>query len=213
VDDQAPIQPKGKARRRTIGVVVAVAVHVALFAGLIVSIVIPRLPTAPEIQVSLIPAWRVEPRPARKPPTPPPPKHEREIAPRAAKIVGPEPVTPLPIAPAPPDAATRERLLAAPFAQRGSVGQALRAATGCAEADWLKLSPAERAACRQRAHDQGAGAPIYAVGPSDPSQRLYLDRQAAKNEKRRLQLEAPPTAPMVACSQGRWQNLGFSCPP
>jgi hypothetical protein len=193
---------------------VAVGVHVAILAGLVVSIEIPRLPPAPVIRVSLVPAWRVEePRPpAPKPP--PPSRPERDLAPRPARIVGPEAVQPLHIPPAPLDAASRAGLLAAPFAPHEPIREGLRAAGGCTEADWLKLSPAERDKCRQRDHDLGVGAPVYAVGPSDPSKRAFLDKQAAKNEARRRALEGPPTPGMTGCADSsRFSNLGFSCIP
>lgn len=210
--DVSVIRPGARARTTAVGVTVAVAVHLAILTGLILSIEIPRLAEPPPMRVSLIaPVAFMPPRHA-----PPPPRAARKtlrpIAPRLSRIVGPEKTAPLPIPAAPPDAATRERLLAAPFVEHGTVREGLRTTAGCADADWLKLSPAEQAACRQRAHDLGAGAETYAVGPADPAHRAFLDKQAARNDARRRALEAPPTHPMAPC-EGRMSNLGFSCLP
>lgn len=194
------------------GVAVAIGAHLLILAGLVLSIEIPRLAEPPPMRVSLVAPIMLAP--PRRPPAPPKPQHKTlvPVAPRQARIVGPEQPAPLAIPAAPPDAATRERLLAAPFAEHGTVREGLRTTAGCSDSDWLKLSPAEQAACRQRAHEQGAGAPAYAVGPSDAAHRAFLDKQAAKNEARREALEAPPTHPMSLC-EGRMSNLGFSCPP
>jgi hypothetical protein len=208
--DAAVIRPKIRARPAAVGVTIAIAAHVAILTGLILAVEIPRLPPAPAMQVSLVPAFKIAP--ARRAP----PAHrrvvERPIAPRAAAIVGPERPATLPIPAAPPDAQTREKLLSAPFVEHGAVREGLRTTAGCADADWLKLTPAEQEACRQRAHALGQGAGVYAVGPSSPSQRAFLDKQAARNEKRQRALEAPPTHPMSTC-EGRMSNLGFSCVP
>lgn len=208
------IRLKAPGRTRAIGVGVAVVAHAAFFAALVLTVTVPRLIEPPAIQVSLVPAFPVEaPARARPKPIPPPPRTEREIAPRPGRLVGPEQVTPLPIPAAPPDAATRERLMAAPLATaREPVREGLRTSGGCTDADFLKLSPSERAKCRQRAHDLGVGAPAYAVGPSDPKKRAWLDQQAAKNEAHRLRMEAPPSPPMGGCGgDSRFANLGFSC--
>lgn len=212
LSDPAVIRARPARRTVVIGVAAAVAAHLAILTGLVLAIQIPRLVEPPPIQVSLVPAWRIAP--ARRPPPPPPPQARRlrDIAPRAARIVGPEAVKPLAIPAAPPDAATRERLLAAPFVPHDKVREGLRTSGGCEDADWLKLSPAEQAACRKRDRDLGAGAPTYAVGPSDPAHRAFLDKQAAKNEAHRRAMEAPPSHPMVTCG-GRMSNLGFSCVP
>jgi len=204
------IRPRN--RITALGVAIAVGAHVLILAGLILSIEIPRLAEPPPMRVSLVAPFRLVP--PRRPPAPPKPLHRTlvPIAPRLGRVVGPEQTQTLAIPAAPPDAATRERLLAAPFAEHGTVREDLRTTAGCSESDWLKLSPAEQAACRQRARSLGAGAPVYAVGPSDPAHRAFLDKQAAKNEAREQALEAPPTHPMSLC-EGRMSNLGFSCPP
>jgi hypothetical protein len=213
VADKTPRHRKASARTKAFGVAVAVIAHLAVLTALVLAIEIPRLPQAPAIQVSLVPAWRVLPHAPPKPP-PPPPRPERAIAPRPARLVGPETPPPLSIPAGPPDAAARGRLLAAPFiTPHEPVRDSLRTAGGCTEADWLKLSEAERDKCRQRAHALGAGAPTYAVGPSDPSKRAFLDKQAARNEARRRSLEAPPTPAMTGCPDSRFSNLGFSCVP
>ncbi|MDR3510297.1 MAG: hypothetical protein P4L73_01565 [Caulobacteraceae bacterium] len=200
-----------RARARAFSIGTAVAVHLAIATGLILAIQIPHMVEPPAIQVRLVPPFRIRaPAPAKPPPARP--RQERPIAPRAARQVGPEVVAPLSIPAAPPDTVTRERLLAAPFAPHDHVREGLRTSGGCTDADWLKLSPAEREACRKRNHDLGTGAPTYAVGPSDPVHRAFLDKQAAKNEKRWRELEAPPTHPLVPCT-GRMSNLGFSCTP
>jgi hypothetical protein len=208
--DTVPIRQTARAGTRAFGLSVAVVIHLAVLAGLVLAIRIPHMAEAPAIHVSLVPAWRIERKPEPKAPPPPP---ERTIAPRAARITGPEVVQPLAIPAAPPDAAARARLLAAPFAPHEPVRDTLRATAGCAETDWLKLSPAERETCRQRAHTLGLGAPVYAVGPSDPAKRAFLDKQAARNEAHRRALEAPPTPAMVGCADSRFSNLGFSCVP
>jgi hypothetical protein len=194
---------------RAIGLAVAVGAHVALFTALVLSVTVPRLIEPPAIQVSLVPAFPLQAKPRLG--RPPPPRTERTIAPRLGKLVGPAPIPPLPIPAAPPDAVTRERLLSAPFAPHEPVREGLRTSGGCTDADFLKLSPAERDKCRQRNHDLGAGAPTYAVGPSDPRKRAYLDKQAARNEAHRLRMEAPPSPPMAGCEDNRMSNLGFSC--
>jgi hypothetical protein len=208
------IRQKAPGRARAIGLGVAIAAHVVVFAALVLTVTVPHLIEPPAIQVSLVPAFPVETRALARPKSaPPPPRTEREVAPRPGRLVGPEKVTPLPIPAAPPDAATRERLMAAPLApSREPVREGLRTTGGCADADFLKLAPSEREKCRQRNHDLGIGAPTYAVGPSDPKKRAFLDKQAAKNEAHRLRMEAPPSPPMAGCGgDSRFANLGFSC--
>jgi len=207
--DSAPIRHGAPIRTRAFSLGAAIAAHVAFFAALVLTVEVPRLIEPRAIEVSLVSALPVEttPRPSR----PRPPRTERAIAPRAGRQVGPAQIPPLPIPAAPPDAISRARLFSAPFAPHEPVREGLRATSGCAEADWLKLTPAERDKCRQRNHDLGAGAPVYAVGPSDPVKRAYLDKQAAKNEARRRGLEGPPSPPLVGCADNRFSNLGFSC--
>jgi hypothetical protein len=211
--DTISIRHGAPARDRLIGLGVAFAAHLAILAGFILAIQIPRLTEPPAIEVSLVPAFPAETEAPHRRAPPPPPRPERAVAPRQVRLVGPEVVTPLPIPAAPPDAAARARLFAAPFVPHEPVREGLRSTTGCTEADLLKLSPGEREACRKRNHDLGAGAPVYAVGPSDPVKRAYLDKQAAKNEARRRMLEAPPTPAMKGCADSRFSNLGFSCTP
>jgi hypothetical protein len=196
---------------RAISLGVAIALHLALAAGLIFAIQIPRLVEPPVVQVSLVPPIPTEIAPRARPA---PPQHvvERPLAPRPGRIVGPAPIPPLPIPAAPPSAATREKLLQAPFAHHEPLSDSLRTTAGCPDADALNLTPAERAACAKRARALGAGAPTYAVGPSDAKKRARLDAEAAKNEARKKELEAPGTHPMQACV-GPGSNFGFSCTP
>ncbi len=210
--DTAVIRQRAPARTRAIGLGVAIAAHVALFTVLVLSIAIPRLIDPPAIEVSLVPAFPVEAKAPAKRPPPIPRQAERAIAPRASVPTGPAQIPALPIPAAPPDTAARARLFAAPFTPHEPVREGLRTSGGCADADFLKLSPEERDKCRQRNQDLGANAPSYAVGPADPRKRAYLEKQVAKNEKHRLDMEAPPSAPMTGCpADSRFSNLGFSC--
>lgn len=211
--DTFPLHQPTPARTRAFGLGVAVLAHIALLAGLVAAVRIPQLVDGPAIQVTLVAPPRLMPAPKIKPVAPE--QVERTIQPRPAKITGPEPVQPLPIPAAPPDAAARARLLDAPFqASREPVREGLRTTTGCTDADFQKLSPSERETCRQRNHALGANAPTYAVGPSNPSQRAYLDKQAAKVDAHRREMEGPPTPGMTGCPpDSRFGNLGFSCPP
>jgi hypothetical protein len=208
-----PSRSLAPARTRAFGLGVALAAHLAIFAGLVLAIQIPRLVEPAPIQFSLVPPLAPETAPRPNRPTPPPRREEAAPTPRAARIFGPEATAPLALPAAPPDAVTRERLLAAPFIPHEPVREGLRTSSGCADADWLKLTLAERDACRQRNHALGADAPTYAVGPSDPVERAYLDRQVGKNAKRQREFEAPPTRPMTPCADSRFSNLGFSCLP
>jgi hypothetical protein len=214
--DPDPIRQKTPRRNRAIGLGVAIAAHTALFAALVLTLTVPHLIEPPAIQVSLVPAFPLDTRPRPKH-APPPPKTEPAIAPRAGRLVGPEKIAPLPIPPVPVDEATRERLMSAPLSPsrepvREPVREGLRTTGGCTDADFLKLSPSERDKCRQRNHQLGVGAPTYAIGPSDPKKRAYLEKQAAKNESHRLSMEAPPSPPMAGCGgDSRFANLGLSC--
>jgi hypothetical protein len=213
--DTVPLRQTAPARTRAFGLGVAILTHVLILAGLVAAVRIPLVPDSPAIQVSLVPPFRLTPAPPPKA-APPERVEPREIQPRVAKIVGPERVRPLPIPAAPPDAAARARLLSAPFAAKPheAVSQGLRTTVGCTDGDFLKLSPAEQEACRKRNHILGADAPTYAVGPSDHRKRAWLDKQAAKVDAHRRDLEGPPTPGMTGCPpDSRFGNLGFSCPP
>jgi hypothetical protein len=193
--------PEHPARRVAFGVGVALALHLAVGLGLILAIQIPRLIEPPPVVVSLVPPFAApaSPRPARKAP---PPRLAPEVAPRLARPVGPAQIPPLPIPAAPTDANARARLFAAPFVPQERVRVGLRTTTGCPDSDVLNLSPEEQEACRKRAHDLRAGAPVYAVGPSDPGKRARLDRQAARNEKEQRRREDPVGAgdtPFINC--------------
>lgn len=215
--DTFPLRQAIPARTRAFGFGVAILAHVLILAGLVAAVRIPQLAEAPPIQVTLVPPLAIPSITPKARPAPPPPERvERAIQPRAAKIIGPEAPRPLPIPATPPDAAARARLLNAPFAAKPQepVTQGLRTSVGCTESDFLKLSPAEQEVCRKRARALGANAPTYAVGPSDPRKRAFLDKQAAKVDARRRELEGPPTPGMTGCPpDSRFGNLGFSCPP
>ncbi len=218
--DTYPSRQTAPIRSRAFGFGVAVLAHILILAGLVAAVRIPQLTELPAIQVSLVPPVFI---PTITPKARPgvaaaaPVEHvEHTIQPRAAKITGPEAPAPLPIPATPPDAAARARLLSAPFAAKPheAVSQGLRTGVGCTEDDFLKLSPAEQEACRKRNHALGANAPSYAVGPSDHKKRAWLDKQAAKVDARRRELEGPPTPGMTGCPpDSRFGNLGFSCPP
>lgn len=197
------------ARRHAFGGAGAVVLNGAVIAALTLSIAIPRLVEPPAMTVSLVrPFALAAPRRAEVPRSnaaSPPRAH-----PRAAAIVGPERPAPSPLAPSPADARALDDAV---IARPGPLSEGLRTGPGCADPDGLGLTPDEREACRKHLRALRAGAPTYAVGPSDPAKRLFLDRQAEHNAKRRRELEGPPSHPMGTCEQGRWQNLGFSCPP
>jgi hypothetical protein len=214
--DTAVIAQRVPVRTRALSLGVVIAGHVLLAIGLVLAVQIPHLIAPPPIQVSLVPALPLpmQPRAVRPRPAPPPSRPQPRVAPRLGKIVGPENPTPLAIPAAPVDAEARARLLAAPFAPKEGAARGLRTTGGCDDADEMKLTGEERERCRQRTHDLRADAPVYAVGPSDPKKRAYLDAQAAKNEAHRLRMEAPPSPPTVGCAtDSRFSNLGFSCVP
>jgi hypothetical protein len=203
------VRPPLPPRTRAISLGAAVLAHILLGLGFVLAIQIPRLVAPPPVQVSLVPPIP-EIAPARPRRAAPPPRAVEKApppAPRYAPSIGPAQIPPLPIPAAPPDKATRDRLFSAPFKPHDA-REALRAATGCQDPD--KLSPDERDACRKINHDRGANAPTYAVGPSDPKKKAFLDKQAAKNEAHRKAMEAPGEHPMQACD-GPMSNLGFSC--
>lgn len=203
-------------RTRALSLGVVIVGHVLLAIGLVLAVQIPHLIAPPPIEVSLVPPLPLPapPRAAPARPAPSPSRPQPQIAPRLGRIVGPERPAPLPIPAAPVDAEARARLLAAPFAPKEGAARGLRTTGGCDDADEMKLTGEEREKCRQHTHDLRANAPVYAVGPSDPKKRAYLDAQAAKNEAHRKAMEAPPSPPTVGCAtDSRFSNLGFSCVP
>lgn len=161
------------------------------------------------------PAAASAPRTARRSPAPPPPKPlpaPTPIARPAPPAPAPRP-TPLPGPAAPalrPGPSTGKAPAPAPGPDpNGDVHGAVRAAIGCSHEDFLKLTPAERAACdRKLAEAKPRGA--Y-VDPIPPLKRGAFDRQAAADARRRDHEGVMPN-PIVAC-EGLGSNFGTGCLP
>jgi hypothetical protein len=170
-------------RWRAAVIVVSVAAHAGLLAGLVASVRPLVLGEDPPLVVELV-------RPERPTETPEPPAEaqagpERRLqpAPRAsperpsAPRPVPQPVPPLPVAPAPaPPPAAAPTTAPAPIAparpaarSQGDVGEgvrrALRTTVGCAEEDVIGLTQRERDECRRRLGEARRG------GPPAPNER------------------------------------------
>ena len=160
--------------------------HIALLAGLLAGLRgPPSPPEPPSIVVDLV--------------APPPP--ERLAAPRQlsnaplstlAPAAAPRPARPVPaLAKVPPSSLAAPAAAApSPFTVGGpgSAGEqqaatrgAARGAIGCAHADFLKLTKAEKAACADSLGQKALTAPLYAV--IDPEKKAAFDGDCKKDDE------------------------------
>jgi hypothetical protein len=127
-------------RRRSASLAAALAVHAAFLALVVLSLKVSSPPPEPSaVQVSLFPRLTMS-QPARRAPAraaAPAPRR----APAAPAIAQPSPIT-LPAAPSAPQAASPGA-----GADQGKLRAFLRGSLGCSQADFLKLSQAERDKC------------------------------------------------------------------
>jgi hypothetical protein len=134
--------------------VASAAVHLAIVAALIAAQ--PRWSLQPQshaISVDLTPLWRLPVQPRRQPPIKqlgPKSAGERPASPKAATTASPEKAAPAAAVSQAPGTIVDEARLGAALRRSG---------VGCANADFLKLTEAEREACRHRLADGAMDAP------------------------------------------------------
>ncbi|MBO9709896.1 MAG: hypothetical protein J7521_16975 [Caulobacter sp.] len=164
----------------------SVGLHGLLAWGLLVGV--PAPPTIQEprsVDVELVDPDREtpRPRPARAPsaaPTSPAP-HRAAPAPPGAPPTLVAPAAPVPRPPggdivAPPGFKARGTLMGGGDALREAARKA-----GCGQADLLKLTEAERAACDERLTAMVKKAPLYAV--IDPEKKAAFDGECKKDDE------------------------------
>lgn len=160
----------GRGRPRGAAVALSLIIHLVLLTGL--GLGVRRAldyPAAPIVLVRLIPtpAAPLTHRPTNKTParaasrTP----AERPVPAKPLATAAPEPpaITAPPAAPSPSQADTAD------------LTEALRGAVGCAHADLMRLSPAERERCARRLAAIRDSSSEFAEAPIDPAKRNAYD--------------------------------------
>lgn len=141
--------------RPATAVLLALALHGLIVAGLLLA---PQDPVPEDdtvINVMLAPPLRAEPTPRAARPRPEPPLTDGRVASRPV-------MTP----PAPPQRAADNgvwRVQAGDAPEKEGVRRSLRAGVGCRSANFLALTKAEQEACNQKLAAGARDAPAYAV--------------------------------------------------
>ncbi len=154
------------ARRRTLGVAASIVVHIAFLAFLALSPGVRERETpVGSIDLQLVPPIPAEAVRRGRPASTAAPARRRLAAPAAAADSGAAAAAEIP----PPRTRSSEP------SEPAGMARALRRSLGCANADFMQLTPEERQHCRDQFAAAASGATVMAELGVDPRKRAIFD--------------------------------------